>query len=301
MLSYVLVTPARNEERFIERTLVSVVDQTTHPLRWVIVDDGSTDGTAAVVERFAAQHPWIELVKIPVKQQRNFASKVHAFNAGYARVQGIEYDVIGNVDADISFPPDYVAFLLGCFEADADLGVAGTAFIEDGYDSTRDSFEGHSHVPGGCQLFRRDCFEEIGGYRPHRGGGVDWIAVTTARMKGWKTRAFRQKSFFHHRPQGTAERGAVSAMFFVGERDYFLGKHPLSEMVRVLYRLTKPPFAVGSLALMLGYAWALVRRKKRPITAELVQFRRREDMTKFSRMIGSVLRGKKVDKFYLLD
>lgn len=300
MLPYVLITPARDEEAFIAKTLESVVNQTIRPIRWVIVDDGSIDGTAAIVASYVERYPWIQLIRRP-RLKRSFASKVLAFNAGYASLAAIEYHVIGSLDADISFAPDYIEFLLDCFAADDDLGVAGTFFIEAGYDSSRDSFEGQAHVAGGCQLFRRECFEEIGGFVPHEAGGVDWIAVTTARMNGWKTRAFKQKSFFHHRTLGTAQQGAIAAMFRAGEKDYFLGKHPLAELLRVLYRTTKKPIGVGGVALLVGYTWALLLRKKRLITPELMGFRRREDMVKLARLIHAMRRRKSVDKFYLLD
>ena len=301
MLSYVLITPARNEARFIERTMESVANQTVLPVRWVIVDDGSSDGTGALVEKFAERHRWIHLVRRPVDSERNFASKALAFNAGYASLQGIPFDVIGNIDADISFGSDYFAFLMGRFEIDPELGVAGTIFSEEGYESTRDSFEGHAYVAGAVQLFRRQCFEEIGGYRPYKPGGVDWAAVTTARMRGWRTRAFTERSFFHHRPHGTAERGsALSAMFFSGQRDYFLGKHPIPQLFRVLYRASKRPLDVSALGLLFGYAWAMLLRKDR-ISPELIRFRQREDRAKMFRMIRSVLQGRRIDKFYLLD
>jgi glycosyltransferase involved in cell wall biosynthesis len=301
MFSYVLITPARDEEAFIGRTLESVVSQTKLPVRWVIVDDGSVDRTSEIVSKFAQRYPWIQLVRRPRKSGRSFASKVEAFNAGYAALADVKYDVMGSLDADVSFGPDYLQFLLDCFASDHELGVAGTFFVEDGYDSSRDSFEGQAHVPGGCQLFRRECFEQIGGFVAHEDGGVDWIAVTTARMNGWKTRAFRQKSFFHHRRLGTAQRSTLAAMFRAGEKDYYLGKHPVSQLLRVLYRMTKKPILIGGLELFLGYSWALLLRKKRPITAELVRFRRREDKIKLSRLLNATLRRKPVDKFYLLD
>jgi len=301
MLPYVLITPARNEEALIERTLTSVVTQTARPTRWVIVDDGSTDQTAAIVGQFEQRYPWIKLVRCPRRADRSFAAKVLAFNAGYACLTDIEYEIIGNLDADVSFEADYLEFLLGRFERDRRLGVAGTFFIEDGYDSSRDSFEGQTHVAGGCQLFRRQCFEEIGGFIPHPAGGVDWIAVTTARMKGWKTLAFKEKSFVHHRRLGTAGRGVLSSMFHTGEKDYFLGKDPLMQLLRVIYRMTKQPIVLGGLALLAGYVWACVRRRKRPITQELMKFRRREDLAKLSRIVRFTLQGRKRDKFYLLD
>src|SRR5277367_368432 len=252
-MQYVLITPARNEEKYIEKLVQSMTAQTVPPAKWVIVNDGSTDATASIVEPYLGKYPWIELLNLPVHRDRSFAGKVHAFNAGYERVKGIEYGVIGNLDADVSFEPDYCEFLLNQFRLDPDLGVAGTVFREEGYSSATDSFEGQNHVPGGCQLFRRKCFEEIGGYVPNRAGGIDWVAVTTARMMGWKTRSFREKFFFHYRSLGTAERSLLASAFSYGEKDYYLGNHPLWEMFRVAYRATKKPLIVGALAVYSGY------------------------------------------------
>src|SRR4030095_7573955 len=105
-MKYVLITPARNEERFIEKTLASMVAQTMLPERWVIVDDGSTDRTAEIVQGYAKQFRWIELAQRPQRQDRNFAGKAHAFNAGFERVRSFQFEVIGNLDADISFECD---------------------------------------------------------------------------------------------------------------------------------------------------------------------------------------------------
>ena len=296
-MKYVLVTPARNEQAFIAKTLDSMIAQTLLPERWVIVDDGSTDRTAEIVEPYAQRHPWIELVRRPKHLDRSFAGKVHAFNAGLARVQALQFDVIGNLDADLSFDPDYLNFLMKKFSEDAKLGVAGTPFIENGYDSARDSFEGQNHVAGGCQLFRRKCFQEIGGYLPNRAGGVDWIAVTTARMKGWKTCSFPEKRFHHYRSLGTAERNKVKASFSYGEKDYYLGNSPIWELFRVSYRMTKPPFIIEGMALFCGYCWAAMRRINRPVSRELMRFHRAEQMKKLRNIIRSLLRLKKVDNF----
>ena len=152
---YVLITPARNESAFIEKTLESMIRQTVLPAKWVIVDDGSTDATAEIVRRYLAQNPWIELVQMPQRTDRHFAGKVHAFNAGYAKVKDLQYEIIGNLDGDISFEKDHFEFLVGKFAEDPALGVAGTIFKEEGYSSDTDSFEGHKHVAGQCQLFRK--------------------------------------------------------------------------------------------------------------------------------------------------
>ena len=300
-LSYILVTPARNEEALIEQTIQSVVCQTHLPVKWVIVDDGSTDATAEIVERYRARHNWIELVQMPRHRDRSFAAKVHAFNAGYETVKQLRYDVVGNMDADVTFDRDYLEFLLARFKEDPTLGVAGTVFREEGYSSETQSFEGVNHVAGGCQLFLRQCFEQVGGFLPNKAGGVDWIAVTTARMKGWKTRSFREKFFFHHRKMGTAERSDWDATFSYGEKDYYLGGHPLWELMRVAYRSTKKPYIIGGLALALGYGSALVRRMKRPVSDELMRFHRQEQMVKLKLIIKTMFRLKRVDSFEVMS
>jgi biofilm PGA synthesis N-glycosyltransferase PgaC len=294
---YVLITPARNEEAFIGKTIESMIHQTFPPVKWVIVDDASTDKTPEIISRYLAQHPWMEMVQMPPRRDRSFAAKVHSFNAGYERVKGLQYEIIGNLDADISFDEDFLAFLVGRFAEDPALGVAGTIFREEGYSSETDSFEGQKHVSGQCQLFRRKCFEEIGGYIPHRAGGIDWMAVTTARMKGWETKSFREKSFFHHRHMGTAERGILAAMFSYGEKDYYLGGSPIWELFRVAYRITKWPYLFAGLALGLGYCWAFLRRTPRPVSRELMAFHRQEQMFKLKAILKSLSRFKRVDNF----
>jgi poly-beta-1,6-N-acetyl-D-glucosamine synthase len=274
--TYVLITPARNEARFIEGTIRSVVAQTVRPARWVIVSDGSTDGTDDVVSRCAAENPWIELIRMPERRERHFGGKVHAFNAGRARLEGVQYDVIGSLDADITFDEHYFEFLLDKLAGDPKLGLVGTPFKETAtYDYRFVSIE---HVSGACQLFRRQCFEEIGGYVPLKGGGVDHVAVITARMKGWKTRTFTEKVCLHHRQIGSADRGVLMARFKVGGLDYALGAHPVWELFRTTYQMSKRPFVVGGLMMLAGYVTAMVRRADRPVSVELVSFRRREQM-----------------------
>jgi len=281
--TYVLITPARNEAGFIELTINSVVAQSVRPLKWVIVSDGSTDGTDDIVRKYLPDHPWIELVRMPERRERHFAGKIHAFNAGYARVKELSYQVIGSLDGDISFDPEYFAFLLGKLVADPAIGLAGTPFKGSSvYDYRFVSIE---HVSGACQLFRRECFEEIGGYVPVKSGGVDHIAVITARMKGWKTRTFTEKVCSHHREMGAAQYGALRKRFRDGRLDYALGGHPIWEVARSSYQMTQRPFLIGGLMLLAGYSWAMVRQAERPVSRELVAFRRREQMQRLRRFL----------------
>ena len=284
-LAYVLITPARNEAAFIEKTIQSVIHQTLLPLRWVIVSDGSTDETDVIVEKYTADRPWLELVKLPPRTDRNFAAKVNAFNAGYARVKDLPYEVVGNIDADVSFGEDFFAFLLGKFEAMPELGVAGTHYIEGDFHSFSDSYINVHHVNGQCQLFRRTCFEDIGGYVPIKGGGIDWVAVTTARMKGWLTYSFSERTFNHHRKMGTAGGSELGARFHYGKKDYFLGGHPLWQLFRGTFQMAKRPYVLGGLCLLAGYAWCWVKGTERPVSAQLMKFHRGEQLRRLKELL----------------
>jgi hypothetical protein len=191
-------------------------------------------------------------------------------------LQDLHYDIIGNVDADVSFPPDFFAYLLDQFAVDPELGVAGTHYVEGDFHSFRDSFINPEHVNGQCQLFRRACFEDIGGYVPIEGGGIDWVAVTTARMKGWTTRSFGERVFEHHRKMGTAGGNELRARYAYGKKDYALGGHPIWQVLRAGYQITKPPYVVGGLLLFAGYFGSWILRAERAVTTDLIEFHREE-------------------------
>ena len=284
---YVLITPARDEARFIRRTLEAMVAQTVRPVKWVIVSDGSTDGTDEIVSEYAAKHQWIELLRMPSRKERHFGGKVHAFNAGYERVKHLEYSVIGNLDGDSSFEADYLAYLLEKFAQQPRLGVAGTNYIEDNWDSSLKHdyrFANIEDVTGQCQLFRRECFEAIGGYKPSRNGGIDLIATISARMHGWETRVFTDRVLFHHRQQGTAQFSKYTVEFSNGKKDYMFGSHPLFELCRAGYRLTKKPRLLGGTLLLSGYVWAWATRINRTVSQDLVEFRHHEQMARLRRL-----------------
>ncbi len=283
-MKYVLITPARNEEAFIKNTLDSVVTQTVLPERWIIVDDGSTDCTAEIAEDYAARFSWIEVIQRPQRQDRNFAGKAHAFNAGFERVKSVIFDVVGNLDADISFDRDYMEFLLQKFSDDHNLGIAGTAMREADYSALEDSFYNENDVFGACQLFRRVCFEQVGGYRPIKWGGLDWVAVRTARLNGWQTRSFTAKFFYHHRPMGATESTTWKARFDYGRKDYFLGNHPLWQVFRVTYQMLKRPYIVGGLVLLSGYLYSLISRIERPVAPQVLMFHRREQLQRLRQL-----------------
>jgi glycosyltransferase involved in cell wall biosynthesis len=282
---YVLITPARNEEAYLQHTIDSVVSQTVLPLRWVIVSDGSTDRTAEIATAAAAQHPWITVVDRPPRDVRDFAGKVSAFNAGFEVVKGLPFDIIGSLDADLSFVPDYFEYLLGKFAADAQLGLAGCPFSEDGvtYDY---SFSSADHVSGACQLFRRACYEQIGGYRPLKGGGIDVVAVLMSRMNGWRTRTFTERVCIHHRPMGSANDGSrFVANYKLGQRAYRLGFHPVWQLVRSVYQMTRRPYVSGGMALGLGYFAAMLSGAEKVVPEDVVEFQGRDQMKRLRQFV----------------
>jgi glycosyltransferase involved in cell wall biosynthesis len=288
-LLYVLITPARNEEAYIEKTIQSVISQEYLPKKWVIVSDGSTDRTDEIVQKYILGNAWIEFLRMPERRERQFAAKVQCFNAGYERIKDMSYDILGSLDADISFASDYFAFLLSKFLESPRLGVAGTPFME-GSSHYNYRFTNIEHVSGACQLFRRECFEDIGGYVPIKAGGIDWIAVTTARMKGWTTRTFMEKTCFHHRPMGTGHSSSIMTWFRHGRKDYFLGGHPLWEIFRSLYQMSKRPYIIGGSLLLFGYTWAFLSRVDRPISEDLMKFHRSEQMQRLKSMLDKAVK-----------
>src|SRR5205085_2263210 len=269
---------------FIQTTLYSVLAQTLLPERWVLVNDGSTDRTAEIVESYAKRYSWIELIHRSQRPDRNFAGKADAFNTGFERVCSVPFEVIGNLDADISFAPDYFEFLVSKFSEFPRLGVAGTPMQEANYDAMKDSFYNENDVFGACQLFRRTCFEQVGGYTPIKWGGIDWVAVRTARLRGWQTKSFCDKLFYHHRPMGATEATTWKARFDYGRKDYFLGNHPFWQIFRVSYQMLKRPYLIGGLVLLCGYLYSLVARVERPVSGELLSFHRREQLSRLRRL-----------------
>jgi glycosyltransferase involved in cell wall biosynthesis len=274
-----LITPARNEEQLLELTIQSVIKQTIRPHKWVIVSDGSTDGTNELVTRYARDYGWIELVALPERKERHFAGKVHAFNAGYERVRDSNYSVIGNLDADVSFDDQqYFEFMLEKFAENPQLGVAGSAYREGDvlYPYRYTSLE---DVAGACQLFRWQCFKDIGGYLPLRSGGIDVIAVFSAQTYGWQTRTFTEKTFEHHRKVDSAQHhGMIPRLLNSGTKDYVLGSHPLWELLRCLYQTKNSPYVIGGALVLAGYSWAMITRVEKIIPKDLMQIRRNGQM-----------------------
>lgn len=285
MSSYVLITAARNEEAYIEKTIQSVIAQTVLPTRWIIVSDGSTDRTEEIVQQYRGEHSYIELLCAANDVNRNFGSKAKAVQAGYARIKHLEFEYVGNLDADVSFGQDYYKNILSEFHQNSKLGIAGGIR----YDFCNGKFKrvknSRNSVGGPFQLFRRKCFEDIGGYKPLEYGGIDAVAEITTRMHGWEVESFPEYTVYHHRCTGTANRSAWSASFRAGIRDYLVGYHPLFQVVRSVYRSFDTTSSVlknvvQNVIRLSGYFWAALRGYERPVSDNFVKYLQSEQLAR---------------------
>jgi len=277
--NYVLITAARDEEAYIEKTIYSVISQTILPKKWVIVSDNSIDHTEEIVNLYSERYGFIQLLSIKGDVNRNTASKVHAINKGLDMLNEIDYQFIGNIDADIEFESDYFERLLKKFGDNENLGIAG-GWIHELQDGKYKERFGNSerNVPGSTQLFRRVCFEMIGGYIPLKTGGEDTTAEVMARMNRWETKCFPDLRVFHHRITGTDKCNTLYARYHQGKEDYFLGYHPMFEALKCLARIKEKPLVIGSIFRFFGYIEGLLSRKPIVIPNEVVKYLRKEQM-----------------------
>ena len=280
---YVLVTAARNERDVIQLTLDSVVAQTVIPQKWVIVSDGSVDGTDDLVQSYATRHSFIHLCRKDEPSARNTAAKVNAIKVGIQALGQTDYAYIGNLDADVSFDPSYFETLLDRFEHDDGLGViGGRIFQVDARGRAREAKTSKESVAGAVQFFRRECFDQIGGYRPIAGGMEDGIAEITARYHGWTSRSYTDLPVVHHREMGTVGRSVYEARFRTGVTEYVVGYGFIYHLLRAISRVREKPVVLGTVLLGAGYAWAWLARQSRVVPDELVAFIRHAQMLRLA-------------------
>ena len=283
---YVVISPVRNEARNIEATLASVVAQTVRPIRWVIVDDGSTDRTAGLAEAYAAQYPWISVLKLADRGYYDLmgGGEIKAFYAGLETVRDEDYDFLGKLDGDVSFDPTYYEHLFLKFDALPRLGIAGGGcyYQNDGGMVYEPAYE--LHVRGAARLYRRACWDDIGGVI----AGLGWDAVDCykARMLGWQTRTFEEIRFIHHVVTWT-KGGLRHGRLRSGRMEYLMGTHPLFFASKVLRELGRRPYLVCAGYLAAGFIQAAVRREKRVCDPELIRYIRREQLSRLrARRVG---------------
>jgi glycosyltransferase involved in cell wall biosynthesis len=287
---YVLVTAARNEEQFIERAISSVVAQTVLPDRWIIASDGSVDGTERIVEEYSKRFEFVELLCVKNTLGRSFASKVYAVHAAMEKLTGVNYAFIGNLDADVSLENTYFAELLLEFERNPELGLAG-GYIHEKRCEKFTVRPGNSvrSVAGAVQMFRRECYESVGGLLPLKHGGEDWCAEVLARMNGWHVEAFPKLRVFHHKATGKGV-GILKYWYRQGFMDFSLGTHPVFAAVKCVRRLRCRPYFAAAMARLAGFVWAHHRSEERPVSREFVDYLRSEQKERMLALVQHPIR-----------
>lgn len=277
---YVLMTAAHDEEALLGQTIESVCCQIIQPRRWVIVDDNSNDRTSDIVESYAREYAFIRLIRTRRSSGRSFSAKGIALQNCAAEFRDAEFDFIGNLDADITIPPHYYAYLLKYFEKHPRLGLVSGFVCEEcsGRFVSRPSNRVDS-VPHAAQLVRRRCYEEIGGYSVLPYGGEDWHAQTRARMNGWQAESLPQLPIFHHRPTGGGS-AALLHRFRLGKLDYSFGSNPVFEVLKCMQRWSESPMFFGCTARLAGFVSSYLRGEKRAVPKEFMAFLRAEQRSK---------------------
>lgn len=273
---YVLISPCRNEAAYMRQTLDSVLAQTLRPALWVLVDDGSTDQTPAILAEVARRHDWIRVVTRQDRGHRAVGPGViDAFYAGYATIQPDEFEFLCKLDLDLRLPPRYFEILIGRMQADPRIATcSGKSYVEeDGV--LKDERHGDDTSLGMTKLYRVACFKQIGGFvREVMWDGID---CHLCRMKGWRACSWDEPElrFVHLRPMGSSQQGIYTGRMRHGYGQYFMGTGFLFIVASALSRMNQRPYLLGSLAMLWGWVKSALQRKPRYDNPEFRRFLRR--------------------------
>ncbi len=269
--NYILVSPVKDEKQYIRQTIDSVVSQTIRPLKWIIVDDGSSDKTPEIIDSYRKQFDWIEVLKIERDTARQPGSPiVNAFNRGYDLVKDSEFDFVVKLDCDLRFAPDYFEKLLREFAKDPRLGIASGIYLQDFGNGWVPIEMPSYHTAGACKFMRKECFAQIDGFVVAK--GWDTVDEIRAQMRGWRTRHFRELTMYHLKNEGSGI-GFLKTNAMHGEIFYMTGGSKLFFLGKVLHRIfAGRPLLVGGIMLSYGYLKPLLKRKQRLVNEEEARF-----------------------------
>lgn len=277
-VSYIIISPVRNEAKYLSLTIESVAKQTVRPKRWIIVDDGSSDETGMVADAAAARWDWIQVIHRPDRGYRKPGGGViDSFYDGYNQIGSLDWQYIVKLDGDLSFAPDYFARCLLRFQHDSRLGIGGGTICKEvaGNLLPESTIDPAFHVRGATKIYKRDCWERIGGLicAP----GWDTVDEFKANMLGWATYTFPEIQALHHRPAGQAQ-GNWKNWVKNGRANYVAGYHPLFMLLKCFSRLNSSPYLIAALGLFTGYLSGYLRRVPRVGDEQLIRYVREQQM-----------------------
>jgi len=262
---YIIICPVRNEEKYLERSIQSIVDQTILPLEYIIVDDGSTDRTPEIIRDACSKYPWVKSVRRQDRGERKVGpGVVETFNDGYRIITSQEYDFICKIDGDLTVGPRYFETLFAKFDQDPFLGAAsGKLFLDLDDGKLVEERITDESVLGGVLCMRKKCFDIIGGFVRQ----VMWDGITfhRCRMEGFRTRSFRDKELmiYDHRIMGSSHKSILHGRTRWGWGQYFMGTHPLYILAIGAYRIFERPFFIGGFLILWGYIKAWIMKTPR--------------------------------------
>jgi glycosyltransferase involved in cell wall biosynthesis len=290
---YILVSVAYNEQELIHHVILSVINQTVLPMKWLIVSDGSTDNTDQIIQKYSKQYDFIEYARQEkVKEYAGRLEKVtiaqsRAMKLAMEKYKTLEYDFLGNLDADVTLEPEYYEKVLKKFEEDSELGLAGGGAYNVSFDGVvhQDGFIKPDFVGGPIQMFRRKCIEQFGGYPPY--GHSDCVAVMSLKMRGWKVRCFPEIKAFHHDMPGNSIQEKVPICFRMGQMDYIMGGLFIFELGRSIIRMLRKPYLFAGGAMLAGFCWAAIVKKPLQIPSEISDYLQIEQRIKMKMVLKS--------------
>jgi glycosyltransferase involved in cell wall biosynthesis len=288
--TYIIITAARNEKTYIDNTIRSVCNQYIKPKEWVIVSDNSTDDTEKIVQSYQKSYSFIRLFRLENDYSRNFASKTFALNYGYNKLKDIEYEFIAILDADIMLPQNYYKSIIEKFYNNPLLGISGGIV----YDKKKSGYKrriGNTErsVPGGIQVFRRKCYENIGGFLPLKYGGEDWIAEIKGKLNGWEVRSYHDIKVLHNRPTGTATGNSLIICKNAGTTAYFIGSHPIFEILKALKRINEWPYLFCAMSRIYGYFKEFYKNNRLLNSSNYSIFLRKEQKDRIRNIYNSII------------
>jgi poly-beta-1,6-N-acetyl-D-glucosamine synthase len=277
-IRYVVVTPVRDEELYLPFTIESMARQTILPQQWVIVNDGSKDGTGRLIDEAARQYSWIRAVHRGDRGFRKWgAGIIEAFYDGFKMLDCSDWEFMSKLDGDLSYEPDYFEKSFAKFRETPTLGIGGGVLYH--YERGKRVLENHPkfHVRGGVKIYRRACWEAIDGLWV--GPGSDTVDEVKANMLGWTTRSFFDIHMIHHRVTG-ASWGLWGGMVKDGKIDYVTGYHPLFLAAKSIINIARKPYLFGSFANVYGYLSAYLQRMERVDDADLIRYLRKQQLAR---------------------
>lgn len=273
---YVVISPARDEGQYIERTILSMISQTITPEEWIIVNDGSRDNTGNIIDKYADKYKWIKSLH---REDRGFRQAgggvIEAFYAGYNVLEHNDWDFIIKLDGDLTFAEDYFERCFQYFRDDPKLGISGGGIYNIVGEKTELEEDPVFHVRGATKIYRRECWNDIGGL--FMAPGWDTLDELKANMLGWTTKGFAELKVIHLRSTGGAY-GVWRDWVKNGLANYISGYHPLFMFFKCLKRMILKPYLLISLGLAYGFMSGYVKRIPRIEDKVLISYLRKEQV-----------------------